>query len=508
MILEDTNKVTLEEFIAVAKYHAQLEFGDHFRKVAIASRNVIEKAFAEGKKIYGVTTGFGENVRYSISPDDAETLQRNIVRSHACSVGEPLTEVQVRAMMLMMIINTGCGHSGLRMETLELIRDMLNAGIVPFAPGDGSVAYLGVEAHIALTFMGEGYVLVDGKKTETLPVLEAHGLKPVVYQCKEGLCLTNGSMTVTALALLALHEMKVAVKNAEIAGTMAFEALKGTIKALDPRIHAAKKHVEQQGSARNMLRLLEGSEICAKYIDDKVQDPYLLRAMAQINGSVKRLVNEADKVIVDEMHSCSDNPQIYMDENGDGDVLMDGNFDGSYLGSHCDMLCMAASIQGGLVERCIDRMVNRNLNGGLPPFLVVNPGLNNGYMIPQYTVAGLVSQIKTLSHPSSIDTVSTCANQEDPVSMAYFAAKKAGQVAELLKYMVAIEYMVALQAADLLAPLKRGPVTAKAQAFLREKVAFVDEDRYFYPDIEYIYQRVSDQSILKLVAEELGELEF
>ena len=507
VILQDTNKFTLKDFISVVQGHAQLEFSDGFCQSVVASRNVIEAAFAEGKKIYGVTTGFGENVRYSISVDDAETLQRNIVRSHACAVGEPLTETEARAVLMMMILNTGNGHAGIRLETLDLIREMLNHNIIPFAPSCGSVGYLGVEAHVALTFMGEGYVMVDGKKTETAPVLAAHGLKPVVFQCKEGLSLTNGSMTVTAFALLALHEMTEAVKNAEIAGTMAFEALKGTVKALDPRILAAKKHPEQQGSARNMLKLLAGSEICAKYIDDKVQDPYLLRAMAQINGSVKRLVKEADRTIVDEMHSASDNPEIFQGEEG-SDVLMCGNFDGSYVGSHCDMLCMAASIQAGLVERCIDRMVNRNLNGGLPPFLVANPGLNNGYMIPQYTAAGLVGEIKTLSHPSTIDSVSTCANQEDPVSMGYFAAKKAYQVADKLKWLVAIEYMVALQAVDFLKPLKQAPATAKLHDYLRKQIPFLEKDRYLYPDIEYIYDRISDGSLLDVVRQELGELEF
>lgn len=507
VVLKDTNQVTLEEFIAVVKDGAALEFGEEFCQCVMMSRNVIEEAFAENKKIYGVTTGFGENVRYTISQDDAEILQRNIVRSHSCAVGEPLKEVEVRAMMMMMILNLGNGHSGIRLETLDLIREMLNHRIVPFAPGEGSVGYLGVEAHIALTFMGEGYVMVDGKKTESRPVLEANGLRPVVYQCKEGLSLLNGSMTVTALALLALHEMTVAVKNAEVAGTLAFEALKGTIKALDPRILAAKHHTEQQGSGRNILRMLEHSEICEKYIDDKVQDPYLLRAMAQINGSVKRLVNEAHQVIVDEMHSSSDNPEVFKGEF-QSDVLMCGNFDGSYVGSHCDMLCMAASIMGGLAERCIDRMVNRNLNGGLPAFLVANPGLNNGYMIPQYTAAGLLGEIRTLSHPSTIDSVSTCANQEDPVSMGYFAAKKACQVAEKLKYMVAIEYMVALQAVDFLKPLKQAPVTGKVHDALREKIPFLDEDRYIYPDIEYLYEQISNQSILEIVEKELGKLEF
>jgi len=499
--------LSLEQFIAITKYKAEVVFSDIFIENVIKSRNIIERFLAQDKLIYGVTTGFGENVRYKISPKDAVQLQKNIVRSHACAVGEPLKKEEIRTILLMMILNTGKGHSGISLETLNLIRNFLNNDIIPFAPGEGSVGYLGVEAHIAMTFMGEGYILLNNEKTKTMDVLTNYNLEPVEFGCKEGLSLLNGSMSVTALALLALYEMIVAMKNIEVAGALTYEALKGTLKALDPRIHNAKKHKEQITSAQNMLKMLQDSEISQKYIDDKVQDAYALRAMPQINGSCKKLIKEAYEVIINEMHSSSDNPEIFSENNID-EALMCGNFDGSFVGSHADMLCIAASIIGNLVERCTDRMVNRNLNGGLPAFLVTKPGLNNGFMIPQYTLAGLLNEIKVLSHPSTIDSISTCANQEDPVSMGYFAAKKALQVSLKLQYMVAIEIMVSLQAIDLLKPLQQSPATKRVHDYIRLHVPMLEEDRYMYPDIEYILEQVKEMNIVNIIEKEIGELEF
>jgi histidine ammonia-lyase len=500
--------LSLEQFIAITKYKAKLEFSDEFAKRVIKSRSIIERFLEEDRLIYGVTTGFGENVRYTILPEDAVRLQKNIVRSHACAVGEPLKEEEeVRSILLLMILNTGKGHSGISLETLKLIKDFLNNNIIPFAPGEGSVGYIGVEAHIALTFMGEGYILKNKEKVESIKILNEYNLKPVEFGCKEGLSLVNGSMTVTALAVLALYEMIVAMKNIEIAGALVYEGLKGTVKALDLRIHKAKKHIEQVCSAENMIKILQNSEISEKFIDDKVQDAYCLRAMPQINGSCKKIIKEAYEVIINEMHSSSDNPELFSENNID-EALMCGNFDGSFVGSHADMLCMAASIIGNLVERCTDRMVNRNLNGGLPAFLVAKPGLNNGFMIPQYTSAGLLNEIKVLSHPSTIDSISTCANQEDPVSMGYFAAKKALIVSKKLQYMVAIEIMVSLQAIDLLKPLKQSPTTKKVHDYIRETVPMLEEDRYIYPDIEYIFEQVREMTIVDIVEKEIGELKF
>ncbi len=499
---------TLEEFIAVAKFGAKLEFSRVMEEAVRANRKLLDKFLEEGRIIYGVTTGFGENVRYTISPDDATKLQENIVRTHACAVGEPLDQTQARAVMLMTILNAGKGHSGIRFETLDLIRQMLNKNLIPFAPGEGSVGYLGVEAHLVMAYIGEGKIFQDGQAVPALPVLEANGLKPLVLSYKEGLTMLNGTITVTALGLLALYESVTALQNVELAGAMCYEALRGTTKALDPRIHEAKHHEEQANSARNLIRMLEGSEIAAKYIDAKVQDAYVMRSMAHIHGAAKKLVKEAYEVIVNEMHSISDNPEIFAEGEDDGVALMCGNFDGSFVGSHADMIAMACAIAGNLVERGTDRMVNRNLNDGLPAFLVSNPGLNSGFMITQYTAAGLVNEIKHLAIPVTIDSIPTCANQEDPVSMAYYAAKKAGAAVRKLQYVTAIEIYVALQAMEFLKPLEPSPAIAKVRDFLRQTIPFVDNDRFLHPDMEYIFDRVRDCSLIDMLEEVTGKLEF
>lgn len=504
VVITDPRLLGLDDFMAVVRFHAKVTFSESFCEAVRANRKLIDKFLEEGRIIYGVTTGFGENVRYTIKPDDAITLQKNIVRSHACAVGTPLTEEQARAVMLTTITNLGQAHSGIRLETLELIRNYLNLDLVPFAPGEGSVGYLGVEAHLVMAYIGEGFILKNGEKIPSLELMKEKGLSPVELQCKEGLSMLNGTITVTALALLASYDSIITMKNVEIAGALCYEALRGTTKALDERIHLNKNHVEQQNSADNLRRMLEGSEISEAYRDNKVQDAYVLRGMPQIHGAAYRLVKEAYEVIVEEMHSVSDNPEIFDTEDGRGEALMCGNFDGTFVGSHADMIGMAAAIAGNQAERCINRMVDRNLNDGLPAFLVTNPGLNNGFMIPQYTAAGLQNEIKLLAVPATIDSIPTCAGQEDPVSMGYNAAKRAGEAVRKLQYIVAIDIMVALQAIDLLKPLKQGECTGKIHDFIREKVAFADGDRVFYTDIECIFELVRDGSLVDLVEDAIG----
>lgn len=506
-VVIDDCMMTLGDFIAVAKYHAKVEFSAGFVARVKACRAMIDRFLAEGRAIYGVTTGFGENVHIAISTEDAITLQKNIVRSHACAVGKPLSEAEVRAAMLMMIVNTGKGHSGIRLETLECIRRFLNADLYPYAPGEGSVGYLAVEAHIALTFMGEGSLFVDGKRVATLPVLQEKGIIPVEYACKEGLSLLNGSGTATGLAMLALHEVTIAMGNADIVGAMAFEALRGGQKQLDARIFNAKAHIEERHSASNFRRMLKDSEIGEKYLNAKVQDAYIIRSMPHINGAGRKLNAEAYESIMNEMHSVSDNPELFETEEG-GIALMCGNFDGTYLATHADMLSMACCVVGYAMESCIHRLVDRNLNDGLPAFLAVNPGLNNGFMIPQYTVAALLNEMKVLSTPASIDSISTCANQEDPVSMDYFAAKKAIDVARKLQYITAIEYMITAQAIDLLAPLKASPVVQKVMEHIRATVAFAADDRFFADDMENLKSMVESGELIRIVEEQMGELEF
>ncbi|PEJ57599.1 histidine ammonia-lyase [Bacillus sp. AFS002410] len=505
VILGD-HELSINEVIAVARYGAKVSFTENYLCRINNSRNLIEMFLEEERAVYGVTTGFGSNVTEVISKEDAQTLQRNIVRSHAVSVGEPLEKEVVRAIQLMILNNIGQGYSGVRFEVLELIATLLNNDILPFVPGEGSVAYLSPEAHMALVLMGEGKAWYRNELLNGHEALERAGLKPVTFECKEGLALLNGSTSVTAFAILSIYNAIQAVKTADVAGAMSLEALKGTIKALDPRLHSVKKHEEQSETARIVSKILAGSEIAEKYKEYRLQDALSLRCIPQVHGAVKKVFKNALENIKDEMKSSSDNPIIWPEEE-DGIALMGGNFDSSYVGIDADTICIGMANLAKIAERRIDRLVNYHVSE-LHNFLVVNPGLNNGYMIPQYTAAGLLNEIRVLSHPATIDNTSTCANQEDVVSFAYFAAKKAYQISKKLEHIIAIELMVATQALDFHDSLKPSPVTASVHQLVRNQVPTVEEDRYFYNDIETICRQIHDGEIIALVEEKIGVMEL
>ena len=507
--------ITLDEFMAVARYGAVISADDSFMDDVRKGRALIDRFLAENRAVYGVTTGFGENVRFTISPDDALELQKRIVRSHSVAVGEPLPEEQVRAIMLQMILNARCGRTGLCEETLLTLMEFLNKDIYPFCPGEGSVGYLSVEGHIVMALMGEGYVFdEDGEQVPSAEALKDAEIEPVELKCKEGLSLLNGTISVTALAAIALFDAKVNMKNIEICGALVYEALRGTVYALDDRIMKAKNHEEAVSCAKAIRDMLSGSGIAEHNKERKVQDAYVLRAMPQLIGAAIRLVKEAEDVITEEMNGTSDNPELFINE---GEVRMCGNFDGSYVGSHADMIGMAAAIVGNFIHSSINRTVDRNLNDGLPAFLVAEPGLNNGFMIPQYTAAGLEHEIRQLAQPSTNDSITTCASQEDPVSFGYDAAKNAIAAQEKLAQMTAISYLTSLQAIDLLrimgdpadngAPIQdQSPVLSSVHDYVRETIPYVDQDRYIYPDIELMTDYVEEGIISDLVEEQGIEL--
>ena len=507
-VVLDCGEITIEEFIAVARYQATLVFADEFCDRVKKARKVIEGFLAENRRIYGVTTGFGENVRYVISPEDASILQTNIVRSHATSVGEPLNKEQVRAIQLMMILNTGKGNSGISFEMISMIKNLLNHRITPYAPGEGSVGYLSVEAHITLVNIGEGKAWYQDGLMSGGKALQKANLTPVQIGCKEGLSLLNGSTSVTALGILGLYDAINTAKAIDIIGAISYEALRGTIKGCDERLHSVKKHVEQQRTAKLFRTMLQDSEIMEKYKEDKVQDAYILRCTPHFHGAAKRLLRQGLESVYEEMISVSDNPIIFRD--GEEDIaLMGGNFDGSYVGGAADISCIAIGMLAKISERRTDRMVNRFFND-LPAFLVKKPGLNNGFMIPQYTSAALVGEIKILAHPASVDSIPTCANQEDPVSLAYFASKKAGMAAKKLQYIAAIELMTALQALDFVVEKdgKMASVTQAVYDFVRQIVPTVDEDRFFGDDIETLFAMIHDGLIVDKVEALIGPIDF
>lgn len=502
--------LSFEEFIAIVKFHARLRLSETYINRISKSRALVEKYLEEGRAIYGVTTGFGDNVKYTISREDSSALQNNLLRSHACSVGEPLSEEETRAIILMIILNTGKGFSGIKTDTIRLLCELLNFHLHPFAPGDGSVGYLSVEAHICLTLIGEGFFLVNGEKSPSKPILQNLQLFPVELGCKEGLSLISGTACVTALSLLSLYKGMTAFKNIQLSAAIAFDALRGTTKAFDAAVHDLKKHQTQQIVARHMQSLLAGSKICRAYREEKVQDPCLLRTIPQVLGSSMELLFESYETLLHEFHSVSDNPVIFPEDSnytGKDQVYMTGNFDGSYVGTHCDMLAIAYANLGNFAERCTDRLVNHHISNSLPPFLITNPGLNNGFMIPQYTQAALQNQLKLLAVPASVDSIPTCAGQEDLVSMAYQAARKANQSAMNLIQMTGILLMTATQALDITiqsTQLKTSPVLGYIMEYLRNLVPFAEEDRYLYQDMELFINLIGTNEISELAEEKLN----
>lgn len=500
--------VSVEDIVAVARYKAKISFSDEFERRVTASNNLVNKFVKENRTIYGVTTGFGKNVEFVISPEEAEKLQLNIVRSHAAAVGEPVQREVSRAIMMMHLVNTGKGFSGISLETLTLIKDMLNKDIVPFAPGEGSVGYLAVEGFFAMAYIGEGFVWSGKDSVPARKALEENGLTPIVLKYKEGLSLLNGSMSVCAYAAMAIYDLMVAAKNIDISGALAFEALKSNIKGFDKRLHSVKRHKGQNNTADEFRKILAGSSIMDKFNGATVQDAYAARCTAHIHGAGKKMIRDAYNVVTDEINSVSDNPIIYPDDQGsDGEGLMGGNFDASYVSIYCDAAALGACMLGKIADKRMDRIVSSELSS-YPPFLVKEPGLNNGYMIPQYIIAGLLSEISNLSTPVSLQSISTCARQEEPVSLAYLSGKKLYSIANKLKYIAAIEMMMSVQGIDFLKPLQPSKINKKIYDVIRKAVPEVENDRFYHFDIEYIYKLVSNKTLIEMVEKEIGDMPF
>ncbi|WP_458320009.1 HAL/PAL/TAL family ammonia-lyase [Mycolicibacterium brisbanense] len=498
--------ITIEEFVAVARHRARVEFAPAYVGRVLHSRKLIERFLAENRLVYGVTTGFGDNVSEVISPRDAEALQRNIVLSHAVSVGDPLPGEVVRAIQLMELVGLGQGYSGTSLEVLTLIRDLLNNGVTPYAPGEGSVGYLSPEAHMALVLIGEGRAWVDDELLSGAAALARFGLTPVTLGCKEGLTLTNGTHSVNGIAVLASYDATQAARVADVAAALSLEVLRGTIRAFDPRLHSMKRHPEQSAVASNVRRILDGSEIIETFRDYRVQDTYNLRGIPQIHGGAKRALKDARRIIEDELHSVGDNPVIFPEED-DGVALMGANFDSTFVGIQADLMTTAMTVLAKISERRTDRMVNSAFSE-LPAFLSPNPGLHNGYMIPQYTAAALYMEMKAASVPASVDSVPTSANQEDPVSNAYLAVTKAYQLTRKLRYVLAIELMCSAQARDLLAAGRASAASDAVHHAIRDVVPTVVEDRFFGDDIERLERLVFDGSVIRAVEDRVGALDF
>jgi histidine ammonia-lyase len=453
------------------------------------SRDVVERALASGAVVYGVTTGFGRLAETPIPPERLEELQLNLIRSHACGVGAPLSRAETRAIVLLRANVLAKGFSGVRPVVVQRLLDLLNHGIHPIIPEQGSVGASGDLAplsHLALVLIGEGQAEVDGQVLPGAEALARAGLEPLRLRAKEGLALNNGTQVMAGIGALLVRGAERVVEAAEVAGAMSLEGLRGTPDAFHPAIMRARPHPGQAASAERLRALLADSEIreSHRHGDPRVQDAYSIRCMPQVHGAARSALAYVRQVIEIEANSATDNPLIFPDEGPDGLVISGGNFHGQPIAQVLDLLAMALTDLCSISERRTERLVNPDLSGDLPAFLTRDPGVCSGFMIAQITAAALASENKVLSHPASVDSIPTGANKEDHVSMGAHGAVKARRVLRNTEAVLAVELLCAAQALEFRRPLRPGRGVERAYEKLRAAIGHLDADRALAPDIE------------------------
>ena len=449
-----------------------------------ASAQTVAEVVAEGRRVYGINTGFGSLARQTIAADQVAELQSRLVFSHATGVGVPLDDRVVRLILLMKINALARGHSGIRATVIDRLIEMLNKGLYPVIPAKGSVGASGdlaPLAHMSAALLGEGQIRHGGAVGPARDVLAEHGLQPIKLAAKEGLALLNGTQVSTALALHGLFLACDAFSAAITAGALSVDAALGSDTPFDPRIQTLRGHQGQSRVAAWLREILADSEIRQSHLDcDRVQDPYSLRCQPQVMGAALDVLRSAAQTLAIEANAVSDNPLVFPDT---GEVLSGGNFHAEPVAFAADMIALALSEVGALSERRIALLVDAHMSM-LPAFLVAEPGLNSGFMIAHVTAAALASENKMLCHPASVDSLPTSANQEDHVSMAAHGARRLTDLAENVTHIVAIELLAAAQGIDLRQPLKTSPVLVRAMDAIRARAAFLADDRLLAPDIE------------------------
>lgn len=500
-VVVDGRTLTLEQVEAVAD-GATCALAREAALRVRASRRAVAAATRGGRQVYGVNTGFGQLAQVRIADDRLEELQLNLVRSHAAGVGRPLSERVTRAILVLRANCLARGHSGLRPETLERLFELLGARIHPVIPERGSVGASGdlaPLAHVALVLVGEGEVVHRGRRMPAAEALRRVKLPPLRLAAKEGIALINGTQVMTAIGILALLEAERLATAADLVGSMTLEALKGSHRAFDPRVHRARPHPGQGDSADNLRRLLRDSPIERSHADcGRVQDAYSLRCMPQVHGAVRDALAHVRRVLAIEVNASTDNPMVFADG---GDLVSAGNFHGQPVALALDHLATAVCSLGTISERRIERLCNPDLSG-LPAFLAKDPGLHSGFMMAHVTAAALVSENKVLAHPASVDTIPTSASKEDHVSMGVTAGLKAATIVDHVAHVLAIEALAAAQALDFLRPLRPGRGTAAVHRAFRREVRGMEADRFLAPDIERA-RRVIGSAALREAAEKV-----
>ena len=505
-LLLNGESLRLEDVRRVARGGVQIRLSDSARERVEKAHAVVRDILAGNDQVYGVNTGFGHLKDIPIPRDQLEALQRNLIRSHCAGVGPPLPADATRAMILLRAHVLARGHSGVRPLVIDTLLAHLNADLLPIVPEQGSVGASGdlaPLAHLALNLMGEGDAVLDGKPLPAADALKQAGIEPLRLGPKEGLALVNGTQMIMSVGVLATLEAEALIAIADICGSCSLEALRGSHRAFDARLHALRPHPGQLVSAANLRRILEDSQIERSHeACGLVQDAYSLRCMPQVHGAARDIIKFTRGVLETEVNAVTDNPIVFPE---DGSLISGGNFHGAAPAMALDCLAIAGAEMASISERRIERLMNPGLSG-LPPFLTRNAGVNSGLMMAQVTAASLVSENKILAHPASVDSIPTEAGQEDHVSMGPIAARKARTIVDHARKVLAIELLAACQALDLLAPLSAGRGVEAARRIVRSVVPFMENDRVLSPDIAAVEDLLRDGRVRKAVEDACGAI--
>jgi histidine ammonia-lyase len=497
----DGENLTLDQLYSIALDGAEVELSQQAREHMNASRAVVERLIESNAAVYGVNTGFGKMASVRISREQIRTLQTNLVRSHACGVGAPLSEPEVRAMLALRANAIAKGFSGVRPIVAETLCAMLNKRVHPVIPCQGSVGASGdlaPLAHLAQVAIGEGEVILQGRKMSGAEALRNARIAPLVLEAKEGLALLNGTQAMLALLALGLRDAEIAADTADVAAALSLDAVRGSPAAFDERIARVRPYTGHAISAKNLRRLNQGSAIRESHRapdkDPRVQDPYSLRCAPQVHGAARDALAQVRATISVELNSATDNPLVFVGadgKSGSGEIISGGNFHGQPLAMAADQLAVALVTLAGISERRTEQMTNPQ-SSQLPAFLIRDAGLNSGFMILQVAAAALASEMKTQAAPHSVDSIPTSANQEDYVSMGMSGARRIQPMLANLRNVLAIELLSACQGLDLLVPLGTGAEAQKAYEVVRAASAFVEADRSLSANIESVARLINE----------------
>lgn len=491
-------KVSIPQFVSVCRYGAKVTFAPSYEKRVRESRAALESRLSEKTPIYGVNTGFGGNIGFSISDDDLVCLQENIIFSHACAMGQPLKAEEVRGMLFMLLIAVGQGHSAVRFEIMELVRDFLNMNITPYVPHEGSVGGLSYATYASMTLLGYGRVIFNGDIISAKEAMNKCGLSPITLRPREGLGITTNMGTAIVPSALAVYDFAITVRHADISSVLAYEALRSTDRSLHPAIVELRNDPEMLETADWLRRALKGSEIMDGARTGKVQESISIRLIPHMLGAFKSMLKHTWEIVEREMNSVIDNPVFF----SDGTAMMGSNFDSSYIAIYCDSVCVAAINLAKMLNTHMKRLVDSR-HSGLYPYLVRNPGVNNGFMMVQYVTEGLSADIAQLSNPATAFYTSTSAGQEGPNPLSDNAAHKACIVAEKLSRITGMTIMAELQALDLIDE-KPSHVTTAVYEEARKTVTFLMDDDMMYERVEAMDKLIKNHKLLNAAEKAMG----